>query len=345
MGTQISNLLKPKELSFEHLSNKKLAVDSFNVLYQFLTTIRQRDGAPLKDSQGNITSHLVGLFSRTTTLMEKNIKLMFVFDGKIPDLKQGERNRRKSIKEEAKKQYESAMEKEDVDLMKKYASRTSVLTQEMVSESKELIKYLGLPVIQAPSEGEAQASFLVKQGDAFAVVSQDIDSLMFGAPRLVKNLSISGKRKKANIISYKFVLPELIELQETLTSLELDQEQLIALCMLVGTDYNIGGIKGIGPKNALKLVKHYKKDFTTLFKEAKWKDYFEYSWETVYDVIKNMKTTQDYELSFKEINEDKLMELLVEKHDFTKERVESGLQKIYKTKKGKEQKGLGEFFK
>ena len=345
MGTQISNILKSKPLTFEALTNKKLAVDSFNVLYQFLTTIRQRDGTPLKDSSGNITSHLVGLFSRTTNLMEKNIKLIFVFDGKIPELKNDERERRKSIKEEAKKQYELAMRKEDINLMKKYASRTSVLNPEMISEAKSLIKYLGLPVIQAPSEGEAQASFLAKQGDAYGVVSQDTDSLMFGAPRLIKNLSISGKRKKADALAYKIIMPELIELPEILNSLGIDQEQLIALCMLVGTDYNIGGIKGIGPKNALKLLKTHKKDFDAMFREAKWGDYFSYSWQEVFGTIKNMKVVDDYKLEWKDIDEEKILELLIEKHNFTRERVESNLQKIYKLKKGKEQKGLGEFFK
>jgi len=168
---------------------------------------------------------------------------------------------------------------------------------------------------------------------------------MFGAPRLIKNLSISGKRKKADALAYKIIMPELIELPEILNSLGIDQEQLIALCMLVGTDYNIGGIKGIGPKNALKLLKTHKKDFDAMFREAKWGDYFSYSWQEVFGTIKNMKVVDDYKLEWKDIDEEKILELLIEKHNFTRERVESNLQKIYKLKKGKEQKGLGEFFK
>ena len=167
MGIAITGLLKAKELSFDELKDKKLAIDAFNMLYQFLSTIRQRDGSLLTDSEGKVTSHLVGLFARTTNLMEKGIKLVFVFDGVIPDLKQEERERRKSLKIEAQRKYELAAAKEDIEAMKKFASRTSILSKGMIEESKELISALGLPVIQAPSEGEAQASYMVKKNKVY----------------------------------------------------------------------------------------------------------------------------------------------------------------------------------
>jgi len=343
MGLQIKELIKAKEISIKSLSGKICCVDTFNLLYQFLTTIRSRDGSPLMDSGGSVTSHLVGLFSRTTNLMEHGLKLAFVFDGAPPKLKQEERERRKGLKIEAQKQYEAAKKKEDLDGMKKYASRTSRLDKEMIGEAKELISALGLPVIQAPSEGEAQAAKIVKDGKADFCVSQDFDSLIHGASNLVRNLSILGKRKKANKLSYETFKPEVINLSDNLNNLGIDQDKLIALALLIGTDYNIGGIKGIGPKNALKLVKEYK-DFDSLFKAVKWDDFFGFGWEEVYYTIKKMPVSSDYSLSWNSPNPERIAKILVENHDFSAERVESSLNKLLKTQENKKQKGLGEFF-
>jgi len=343
MGTQIKCLLKSNEISLNDLNNKTLVIDSYNLLYQFLTTIRSRDGSLLMDSKGNITSHLVGLFSRTTKLMQNNIKLIFVFDGKPPKLKEIERQRRKETKIEAEKKYEKAVKEENIEEMKKYASRTTRLTEDVIEESKKLISALGLPIVQAPSEGEAQAAYLSKKGDADYCVSQDFDSLLFGSPRLIRNLSLIGKRKKSGL-SYTTVNPELIDLSENLNNLGIDQNQLIALAMLVGTDYNIGGIKGIGPKNALKLVKKYGSDFDGLFKEVKWDEFFDYSWKDVYDLFENMTVTSDYSIEWKEPDKDNVINLLVNGHDFAMERVKPVLDRLLKNKESKQQKGLGEFF-
>ncbi len=343
MGVAFKDLIIGKETSIKELGGKIFVVDAYNILYQFLSSIRSRDGSLLMDSKGSTTSHLVGLFSRTTNLMINNLKLAFVFDGKPPSLKEKERMRRREIKLESKKQYEKAKEKGNIELMKKYASRTSVLTPEMVEEAKKLIEALGLPVIQAPSEGEAQASHIVKKGKAYAIVSQDYDSLLYGAPLIIKNLSILGKRKKADKLSYTTIKPEMINLSETLNNLNIDNDQLIAAAMLVGTDYNIGGIKGIGPKNALQLVKKYKKDFDSLFKEAGWDKTFDFKWTEIYYLIKNMPVTDDYELEFKDIDEKKLIDLLVKQHDFSEERVDNTIQKLLKEKKAKQQKSLAEF--
>jgi flap endonuclease-1 len=253
------------EIKLESLSGRILAVDSFNVLYMFLTTIRGPDGSPLMDSKGNTTSHLVGLFSRFSNLMEKGIKFVFVFDGKAPDLKKEERERRKQLKDEAQKLYDVAQSEENVENMKKYAARTTVLTKEMIEEAKELIEAMGMTVVIAPSEGEAQAAHIVKNGDAYAVMSQDADSLLTGSPRTIRNLSITGRRKMPGSHAYKNVLPELIDLNDNLKELEMTQDQLIVLAILVGTDYNYGGVKGIGPKKALILMKKHGSDFDSLF--------------------------------------------------------------------------------
>ena len=343
MGIAFRDIITAREIAIEDLKGKVLAVDSYNVLYQFLTTIRARDGTVLMDSKGNVTSHLVGLFNRTTKLMSEGLKLAFVFDGKPPKLKEKEKERRANLKLEAAKEYEKAKAEEDIEGMKKYAARTSKLDKNMVEEAKKLIEALGLPIIQAPSEGEAQAAYMAKNNMAYAVVSQDFDSLLSGASKLVRNLSIAGKRKKANQLDYETVKPEIIDLAENLNNLGIDNDQLIALGMLIGTDYNIGGIKGIGPKTALKLVKEYGKDFNSLFKKAEWGKFFKEEWIEVFNLIRNMEVTDNFELEWKQLDNDKIVKLLVEKHDFSEERVNSSLEKLEKEKESKQQTGLGKW--
>lgn len=343
MGVAFKDIIISGEIDLDSLKGKVIVLDAYNVLYQFLTTIRGIDGTPLMDSKGNVTSHLVGLFTRTTSLMHKGIKPVFVFDGKPPELKQKVQEQRRSLKLEAEKKYIEAKEKEDAGEMKKYASRASRLSRDMVEEAKKVVSLLGIPVVQAPSEGEAQAAYMVKEGKGFAVGSQDFDSLIHGAAKLVRNLSISGKRKKPRSVAYETISPELIDLAENLNNLGIGQNQLIAAAMIIGTDYNPGGIKGIGPKNALKLVKQHKTDFGSLFKEVKWNDFFDYPWEEVYDTIKKMPATNDYRLEWKSADIKSLVDFLVKDHDFSEQRVKIALEKLEKEGKEKQQKSLGDF--
>ena len=343
MGVAFKDLIVSNEISIDDLNNKILAVDAYNTIFQFLTTIRSRDGSPLMDSKGRVTSHLVGLFSRTANLMQKGLKLIFVFDGEAPKLKQKTTEKRKELKQEAERKYQEALERKDIEDMKKYAARTSKLTEDIILESKKLVECLGLPIVQAPSEAEAQAAYIVGKGNAFAAVSQDYDSLIHGSLKLVRNLSISGKRKKTDTISYTTVKPEMIDLAENLNNLGIDQNQLIVLAMLIGTDYNPGGIKGVGPKNALKLVKSHKTDFDALFKEVKWDDFFDFGWEEVFYLIKKIPVTDNYTIEWQGIAIENIKKLLVDEHDFSEERVDGTLEKLNNSNH-KKQKGLSEFF-
>jgi len=340
MGTAITSLLKIKETSIKELSGKTLVVDGHNMLYQFLTTIRQQDGSLLTDRNGNVTSHLIGLIARLTTFLQNNIKLIFVFDGKVPDLKKQELQKRKTAKISAQEKYETAKSEENVADMKKYASRTTRLTPELLEEAKTLIGAIGIPIVQAPSEGEAQAAKIVSNGDAYAIVSQDADSLLFGATRVIRNLNISGKRKVG--ATYKKVYPEIIELSENLNELHIDREKLIFLAMLVGTDYDVGGIKGIGPKTAISLVKKYDKP-EDLFEEVKWSEHFSISWEEVYDTIININIIDDYSLEWKPFDKKKIRALLVDKHDFSEERISRLFEKLELTAELNKQKSIFDY--
>ena len=344
MGVALTELLIVKQIDLDFLRNKMLVVDAPMWLYQFLSSIRQRDGTLLMDSKGQVTSHLMGLLTRVSNLMEQNIKLAFVFDGEPPKLKHLTLEKRKEMKIAAQKNFDKAKEKDDLLLMKKFASRTSRLTDEMINEAKNLVEAFGLPMIEAPSEAEAQASLIAKNGDAFALATNDADALLFEAPKIVRNLNMAGRKKKTNKLSYETINPDMIMLEENLKHLGISQEQLIALAMLIGTDYNSGGIKGIGPKTALKLVKEYGTNFEALFNESKWNDFFEFSWHEVFDLIKNIPVNKNYHLEWTDVNEDKIMKLLVDRHDFSEERIKSQIEGLTKTKQKGKQKGLGEFF-
>ncbi len=332
MGVAITNILPKKEITFEQLKGKKLAVDSSNVIYQFLASIRQPDGTPLMDNKGNITSHLVGLAARVPSLMEKNIKLAFVFDGKPPAIKFEESQRRKEAKEKAQEKYEEAKEKEDTESMYKYSRQTIKMTKEIKEESKEFIEALGLPVIQAPSEAEAQASFMAEKGDVYAVVSQDIDSLLYSTPILIRNLTVASKKRVRG--TYIKINPEIYDLKHVLDTLEINQDQLLALSILVGTDFNPKGVHRIGPKTALKLVQEHK-SFEKIFANVE----ADFNWKKVYATFKSMPIMKNYQLKWKEPNLEKIQDIL-QKHDFSEERINKLLDRL----KPKPQKNLDKWF-
>ena len=241
----------------QDLRGKRLAVDGNGELYQFLALIRLRDGTPLRDSHGRITSHLSGLFYRTTRLIaDYGMELVFVFDGKPPQLKTAEIARRRSIRERYDSEHSKALAEGDLAKAYSKATMTSRLTREMVQEARELLRMLGIPVIQAAAEGEAQAAYLARKGLVWAAASKDYDCLLFGAPRLLRFLTISGKEFLPSKGVSRPIVPEVIDTQALLAHYGLTREQLVDLAILVGTDFN-DGVQGIGPKKALKLVQHY----------------------------------------------------------------------------------------
>jgi flap endonuclease-1 len=337
MGVQISNILPKKEIEIKDLSGKTIAVDAFLWLHQFLSIIRQPDGIPLKDSKGRITSHLSGLFYRSARLLENNIRLVWVFDGEKPDLKTMTIEQRKELREEAYKKWQQALSLGDLDEAKKAAQMTSQLTGEMIEESKRLLSYMGISVVQAPSEGEAQCAYLCQKGLVYSVASQDSDSLLFNSPRLIRNLSITGRRKLPRQDVYIEIKPELIELKNLLRELGLKREQLIIVGILVGNDYN-PGIKGYGPKRALELVKK-EKTLERVLKKVKW-DY-ETPAENIYEFYLNPPVKDVDDIESKSLESDKILKFMVDEHDFSQDRIE----KVIKTLTEARQKSLQSWLK
>ncbi|HJW97421.1 MAG TPA: flap endonuclease-1 [archaeon] len=340
MGVSLSGLVSAREITLEDLRGKKIAIDANNTLYQFLSTIRDKmTGEPLRDSQGEITSHLSGLFYRTAKLLESGIEPAYVFDGTPPEFKRETLENRVQIRAENRKKWEAALKEGDFEKVKMYAQGAARLTPEMSQQAKNLLDAMGVPWMQAPSEGEAEASCLARKGRVWAAGSQDWDSLLFGAPRLVRNLTISGRRKVARKEKYIVVNPEVVELEHVLSQLGITHEQLILVGILVGTDYNMGGVKGFGPKKALALVKE-KKSLEGILKEISWD--FRTPPEQIMDFFKNPPSC-GHDIPKATFRPEKVMELLTG-HGFSEERVSSVLEKMKESLARKKQTGLHNFF-
>ncbi len=330
MGVNFGGLFPTQEISFEQLNGKTIAIDAFNVMFQFLSSIRDRfTGEPLRDSKGNVTSHLAGLFQRTAKLMEYGITPVYVFDGKPPEFKRKTIQAREKIREEAREKWKEALETGDVEAVRKYSQGASQLTTEMIQEAKRLVEAMGISCIQAPSEGEAQAAYFARKGLVWAIGSQDWDSLLFNTPRLIKNLTSSGKRKVPGKERYIEVNPELVDLDSVLSHLGFNLDQLILTAILIGTDYNPGGVKGIGPKKALELVKK-ERTLEGVSSQVSWE--FDIKMEEIFDFFKN-PPIEELEITKMNLDEHKLKQILIDDHNFSQDRVESTINKIKDVKK------------
>jgi len=329
MGLNIREIIPRREIEISDLKGKTICVDAFNTLYQFLSSIRQVDGTPLMDKKKRVTSHLSGIFYRNIALLEDGIKLIYVFDGIPPGNKFKTFKKRETGRDIAKSRYEAAKAEEDLEAMKRYSSQLIRLNEEMIRESKELLDAMGIAVIQAPGEGEAQAAHLAKRGGIFAAASQDYDSLLFGAPRLIRNLTLAKKRK--TVSGWIEVKPEIIELETVLNSLEINLDQLICLGILVGTDYNPKGIPGIGQKKALQIVKRYKQPIL-IFKSLEEQimslsEEDRFDWKEIFELFHKPNVSNSF-FKFGKINEKKIRQILVQEHDFSDDRVQKQLERL-----------------
>ena len=346
MGLNIREIIPRKEIEISDLKGKILCVDAFNALYQFLSSVRQADGTPLMDSKKRVTSHLSGIFYRNISLLEAGIKLIYVFDGEPPGLKGKTHEKRESGRDLAKERYEEAKDKEDIEAMRRYSSQLIRLNEEMIEESKELLEAMGIAVVQAPGEGEAEAAYLSRiKKEISGSVSQDYDSLLFGAPNLIRNLTLARRRKTFS--GYVEVKPEVIELSRVLNLLEINLDQLICLGIMVGTDYNPRGIPGIGQKRALQIVKKFKQP-VLIFKAVEEQmmglpEEDRFDWKEVFELFHKPRV-RDFEIDFGRIDEEKIKKILIKEHDFSEERVEKQLERLRDIKEKMKQKNLGKWF-
>ena len=331
-------IIQKQEMTLEELRGKSFAVDGFIVLHEFLALIRDRSGRPLTDENGNVTSHLVGLAFRTTRLIsDYGIDLVFVFDGKPPSLKRGEINTRRKARRRAEVEYQEAIERGDMREAFSKAVMTGRLTHQGVDDTKRLLDLLGIPWVQAPSEGEAQAAYMAQRGDVWASNSKDYDSLLFGAPRLVRFLSISSQEWLPSKGRSRRVLPELIELDKFLGYHEINRAQLIDMGILIGTDFN-PGIKGVGPKRALKLVKKHG-SLESLPDDIKKK--LPDTVDQIRELYLHPEVTDEYSIERGELQEDALDDFLCREKNFSTRRVQTLINRM---RNRAAQKSLKDYF-
>ena len=313
MGVKLKDIIEPEPITFKDLQGRVVSIDAFNTLYQFLSTIRQKDGRPLSDVNGNITSHLSGILYRNSSMIEKDIKPIYVFDGTPSELKQETINQRRQTREESEKKWKEALAENNTAEAKKYAMRSSKLSPYIIESSKKLLTMMGIPYVEANGEGEAQAAYLVQNGDAWAVASQDYDCLLFGAKRVVRNLAINSNLGNLEYYNLKNVLEKL----------DITREDLINMGILIGTDFS-EGLKGVGAKTALKLAKkgELQNKLNQLQEEST------HDIQEVQDIFLNHNVNTDYKIKWKKAAKNDIIDFLCNEHGFSQDRVSKACDKL-----------------
>lgn len=320
-------------------TGRLMAIDASMCLYQFLIMIREnRSGTynNLTNEEGQVTSHIIGMLTRTIRLMEHGIKPVYVFDGKPPELKLGELEARRAKRTEATANLEKALETGDAEEVLKSTKATVKVTREQNEQTKRLLRLMGIPVVDAPSEAEATCAALCRDGKVHAAATEDADCLTFGTRLLVRNLMAAESQKK-QILE--------VSLERALEQLGITMDQFIDFCILCGCDY-CDTLKGVGPSTAIKLVMQHgslEKVLETLDKE---KIPANFRYEAARDFFRECEavSTSEVNFDFQEPDFEGLTKFLVEENSFAVERVERYIERLKAAKSKTKQKPLESFF-
>ena len=325
MGVFLTPLVDKMNISLERLRGKVLAVDGNGMLYDFLALFRKPDGSLLKDSRGDIVSHLHGVLYAAVRLgAESGMKPVFVFDGEPPALKNEEIERRRALKERYARQYEEALGAGLMELAYSKAVKASRVTSAMIDDARRLLSLLGIPHIGAPSEGEAQAAFMVRKGDAWAVAGRDYDTLLLGGLRMVSFTYPPGRKIGSDREMPDRPVAQLIDLDETLARHGIVLDQLIDIAILIGNDFN-HGVRGMSTRNALDLVKKYR-NIEGLPPELRFRVSGNY--REVRDFFRNPPVTEAYHIRFGSVDENGLYDFLCDKRDFAPGVIENTIERL-----------------
>eukprot|EP00922_Rhytidocystis_sp_ex-Travisia-forbesii_P063404 GHVS01094339.1.p1 GENE.GHVS01094339.1~~GHVS01094339.1.p1 ORF type:complete len:448 (+),score=74.87 GHVS01094339.1:81-1424(+) len=330
-----------KQREFGSFVGRTLAIDASMSLYQFMIAIRDTEShGTLTNEQGETTSHITGFLARAVRLLEYGIKPVYVFDGKPPILKGGELAKRKDKRDQAEKELEAAREAGDMEEVRKQIGRTVKVTKQHNEEVKKLLGYMGVPVVEAPCEAEAQCAELTKTGKAFATATEDADALTFGSTVLVRHLNFSDSKAKQNPILS-------IDLQVVLEELGLTMSQFVDFCILCGCDY-CDTIRGIGAKTAYNLIKEHK-DIETVIENidiAKHPlpEHFPYKQAREFFHSPEVIQGADIRVQWKDADNDGLIKFLVEENNFNAGRVDAYINRLKKARGKSCQTRLESFF-
>lgn len=327
MGANLGPFADKSEYPLEGF-NGTAAIDSYGMMHQFLNKIRDWEtGDPLTDEEGRVTSHISGIFYRSANMMECGVMPLWVWEGGYPDLKEEEIDGRRAAREEAQRKMAEAERVGDMETVREMKLRSISVGEEMEKTANDLIQAMGMPIIYPPSEGEAQCAVMCKEGMVEWVFSQDYDSLMFGSPNMVQNLNSDS----GDLIYHEEVLANISEG----IGREATREDLLRMGILLGTDYNDSPY-GVGPKTALTIIKE-SESFDDVINAAHEKDdsIDPRKWEKVYEWFEDPDVDLDVEYEWEHPDEDKVRDILIEKHGFSEKRVGNALEKI--TEEYKEQ--------
>ncbi|KAJ3416826.1 Elongation of fatty acids protein 2 [Chytridiales sp. JEL 0842] len=329
-----------KEMPIKSCFGRKVAIDASMSIYQFLIAVRQQDGMQLTNEAGDVTSHLMGILYRTIRMMENGIKPVYVFDGKPPDMKSNELKKRGEKREDAEKAVATALEDGDTENFDKFSRRTVKVTKEQNKECMRLLKLMGVPYVEvAPSEAEAQCAALAKAGKVYAAGSEDMDTLTFGSPVLLRHLTFSEARK----------LPICeIDLTKALEGLKMTTEQFIDMCILLGCDY-CDSIRGIGPTRAVTLIREHG-SIENILKNLDKEKYpvpEDWPYQQARELFKNpdVHNPDTLDLKWDAPDEEGIIQFLVNEKSFNEERVRSAVKKLEKCRSGTVQGRLADYFK
>ncbi|XP_064467089.1 flap endonuclease 1-like [Ornithodoros turicata] len=327
-----------KEGDIKSYFGRKIAIDASMCLYQFLIAVRQENNM-LTNSDGETTSHLVGFFYRTIRMIDNGIKPVYVFDGKPPDMKSSELEKRQERREAAEKELKKAEEEGIQDDINKFSKRLVKVTRQHNEDCKKLLGLMGVPYINAPCEAEAQCAELVKGGKVYGTATEDMDGLTFGTDILLRHMTYSEARK----------MPiKEFNLQKTLNGLELSREEFVDLCILLGCDY-CESIRGIGPKRAVELIKQHKtiEKIVENIDTKKFTVPEDWPFKKARQLFLEPEVTpaDDVQLKWTEPDEDGLVKFLCEENGFNEERIRNGAKKLLKGRTTTMQGRLDNFFK
>ncbi|KAL3538369.1 hypothetical protein ACH5RR_001735 [Cinchona calisaya] len=329
-----------KEQKFESFFGRKIAIDASMSIYQFLIVVGRSGTEMLTNEAGEVTSHLQGMFSRTIRLLEAGIKPVYVFDGKPPELKKQELAKRFSKREDATEDLDEAKETGTKEEIEKFSKRTVKVTRQHNEDCRKLLRLMGVPVIEAPSEAEAQCAVLCKSGKVYAVASEDMDSLTFGAPKFLRHL-MDPSSKKIPVMEF--------EVSKVLEELNFTMDQFIDLCILCGCDY-CDSIRGIGSQTALKLIRQHGSIEGVIdnINRERYQIPDDWPYQDARRLFKEPEVvTDENQLDFKWTapDEEGLINFLVKENGFNIDRVTKSVEKIKAAKNKSSQGRLESFFK
>ena len=319
LGVLLAPILKREQTSFKALYGKSFAVDASIELHQFLALIRKPDGMLFTDPAGGVTSHLMGLLTRTSRLIiDYKIRPVFVFDGRPNALKKGTIESRRKAQEKAKAEYSKALTDKDYSRAWSKVVMTGKVTRDILADAKRLLTLMGIPWLEAPEDGEAQASYMAAKGLVWAAASKDYDCLLFGAPILARYLTLTGREYLPSKHTSRPLIPELIKLSDNLEALGITREQLVDIALLVGTDFN-EGVFGVGPKRGLSLIIEHKSADNI---PPHLRKQLPANLDEVRNIFLQPNVRDDYTLNRTRPNPDGMVEFLVQERAFSKDRVQ-----------------------